>query len=162
MNDNQEFYTFRGYSIQNQESRGLTPSMEDYLEMIYRLAEKKGYTRINDLASILNVQPPSVTRMVRKLSEEAYLHYEKYGIIELTSLGMKIGKQLLERHQVVEKFLALLGITKNLLQDTEKIEHALSKETLQCIFEFVEFAQQKPEWLQAFRDFQEKRKNIPK
>lgn len=161
MDKDHEFYTFRGYALQNQENRGLTPSMEDYLEMIYRLSQQKGYTRINDLATILNVQPPSATRMVQKLAEGKYLYYEKYGIIELTSLGSEIGKKLLERHETLEHFLQLLGVTVNTLEDTEKIEHALSEETIQCIFEFTEFARRYPEWLKTFRDYQKDRKKLP-
>ena len=152
MDTEKEFYTFRGYALQNQEGQRLTPSMEDYLEMIYRLAHEKGYTRINDLATILNVQPPSVTRMVQKLAEAKYLYYEKYGVIELTTLGLTIGQQLLERHKVVENFLKLLGVTHNTLEDTEKIEHVLSGETMKCIFNFVEFARQNPEWIKAFKE----------
>ena len=62
-----EFFTFREYMRKDQEL--LTPSAEDYMEMIYRLSQKNGFTRVNDLASALNVQPPSVTKMIQKLAE---------------------------------------------------------------------------------------------
>ncbi|NLM89411.1 MAG: Fur family transcriptional regulator, partial [Syntrophomonadaceae bacterium] len=69
--------------------------MEDYLEMVYRLSRDKGYTRISDLASALNVQPPSATNMVQKLSETPYLKYERYGLLKLTESGEEVGKYLL-------------------------------------------------------------------
>ncbi|ATW26422.1 transcriptional regulator MntR [Candidatus Formimonas warabiya] len=155
MNDsNNEFYTFRGYAKQHQ---GLTPSMEDYLEMIFRLSQNKFYTRINDLASALNVQPPSATKMVQKLAELNYLKYEKYGIIELTPVGIEVGRLLLKRHEKLETFLRLLGVQENVLEDTEKIEHSLSEETLECICHFVEFMQATPAYVDAFQKFPRKK-----
>lgn len=58
----EEFYTFREYMDKN-----LTASMEDYIEMIYRLSKDSGYTRIQELAKSLNVQPPSATKMIQKI-----------------------------------------------------------------------------------------------
>ncbi|MGB0090705.1 MAG: transcriptional regulator MntR, partial [Planifilum fulgidum] len=37
-----------------------TPSMEDYLENIYKLINQKGYARISDIAEALEVHPSSV------------------------------------------------------------------------------------------------------
>lgn len=153
MNKHQEFHTVRGYALQHQANHGLTPSMEDYLEMIFRLSQDKNHTRINDLATALNVQPPSATKMVQRLAEGQYLKYERYGVLELTAKGQKVGAQLLKRHQTLEEFFRLLGVRDNLLKDTEKIEHSLSHETLDCICLFVEFAQQYPEIIQRFQAF---------
>ncbi|EUJ27076.1 manganese transport transcriptional regulator [Listeria grayi FSL F6-1183] len=55
-----------------------TPSMEDYIEKIYSLIEKKGYARVSDIADELFVHPSSVTKMVQKLDKDEYLVYEKY------------------------------------------------------------------------------------
>ena len=40
----------------------------------------------------LNVQPPSVTKMIQKLSEINLIKYEKYGVIMLEDKGLKLGK----------------------------------------------------------------------
>lgn len=153
MDKRQSFHTVRGYALQRRESNDLTPSMEDYLEMVYRLSAKKNYVRINDLAAALNVQPPSATKMVQRLSEANYLKYEKYGAIELTDKGREMGAKLLHRHQTLEDFFQLLGVKENLLKDTEKIEHSLSHETLECIRLFVAFAKEQPEIIDSFRQF---------
>ena len=42
-----------------------TPSMEDYIETIYKLIDTKGYARVADIAEILSVHPSSVTKMVQ-------------------------------------------------------------------------------------------------
>ncbi|HHW07065.1 MAG TPA: transcriptional regulator MntR [Clostridia bacterium] len=153
MNHKDKFHTVRGYALQNQGSQDLTPSMEDYLEMIYRLSRDKKYTRINDLAVALNVQPPSATKMVRRLAKANYLKYERYGAVELTPKGEEMGAKLLKRHQTLESFFRLLGVTENLLKDTEKIEHSLSEETLNCISVFMEFTRTHPEIIKLFHQY---------
>jgi len=148
---NREFHTFREYMKKDEDL--LTASMEDYLEMIYRLSRETGYTRINDLSGALNVQPPSATRMVQKLAEIGILDYEKYGVIVLSSKGKKLGGYLLERHQMVEDFLKMLGIKEDLLMETEKIEHTISAQTLKSLADFVDFFKHRPELLREFESF---------
>jgi DtxR family Mn-dependent transcriptional regulator len=104
-----EFRTVRGYELLNQNKKELTSAMEDYLEMIYRNIEQEGYMRINTLSELLNVKPSSATRMVQKLKELGLINYEKYGIIFLSEDGKEYGRFLLERHNVVEKFLKSLN-----------------------------------------------------
>lgn len=142
MPDNhEEFYTARGYEIAAGDNE-LTPSMEDYIEMIYRISGKTGYTRVNDLADKLNVQPPSVTKMMQKLKEKSLLKYEKYGMIELTEKGKELGEFFLERHNTLKQFLSLLGIKEDLQKDVERLEHFVSFNTFQVIDDFVAFLQE--------------------
>jgi Mn-dependent DtxR family transcriptional regulator len=140
---NDDFYTFNGYI--KKDDNLLTASMEDYVEMIYRLSAEKGFTRINDLSTALNVQPPSATKMVQRLAELKLANYEKYGYIELTELGKKIGEELLNRHNIIEEFLGLLGVSTSILEETEKIEHSINKETLGCIYIFLDFVKDNPD-----------------
>lgn len=148
---NKEFHTFREYMKKDEDL--LTASMQDYLEMIYRLSKDSGFTRINDLSAALNVQPPSATRMVQKLAEIGTLDYEKYGVIILSSKGKRLGCYLLERHQLVEDFLKMLGVTEDILMETEKIEHTVSSQTLKCLAGFVDFFKHRPEVLSEFESF---------
>lgn len=100
------------------------------MEMIYRLSSKTGFIRVNDLATALNVQPPSVTRMIKKLAEVNLIKYEKYGVIILKNDGLKLGEYLLQRHNLIEKFLKLLNVEDGLLEETEKIEHTICSNVL--------------------------------
>lgn len=150
-----EFFTFREYMKKDDDL--LTASMEDYLEMIYRLTRETGFTRINDLAAALNVQPPSATKMVQKLADIGFVNYEKYGMILLSKKGENMGKALLERHQLIEDFLNLLGITRGVLEETEKIEHTISPQTLNCLADFVEFFKNRPEVLREFEIYRKKK-----
>lgn len=138
MSDREEFYTVRGYEIR-QAHNSLSSSMEDYLEMAYRLSKDKGYSRINDLARALNVQPPSASRMVQKLADLNFMDYKKYGVIELTEQGKQIGEYLLKRHATIEEFFRIIGVTDGILEETEKIEHHLSRQTVEQIAILVQF-----------------------
>jgi DtxR family Mn-dependent transcriptional regulator len=143
-----EFYTVRGYAILNQEDNNLTPSMEDYLEMSYRLSVERGFTRITDLANALNVQPPSASKMVSKLADMDYLIFEKYGIIQLTKIGHELGEYLINRHVIIESFLKIIGVKENVLEQTEKIEHFINDATLKRIEVLIKFFKKNPECLQ--------------
>ena len=146
-----EFFTFREYM--KREDYLLTASMEDYLEMIFRLSREPGFTRIHDLAAALNVQPPSATKMVQKLAEIGVVNYEKYGMIMLSEKGRKMGEALLERHQIIEDFLKLLGLSENVLEETEKIEHTISPQTLERLTDFVQFLKKKPDLITEFASY---------
>ena len=54
----------------------LTASEEDYIEMIYRLAQpNKIEIRVNELATSLNIKSSSVTKMIKKLNEKNLIIY---------------------------------------------------------------------------------------
>ncbi|RII35803.1 transcriptional regulator MntR [Clostridium chromiireducens] len=147
-----DFYTFNEYM--KKEDSTLTASMEDYLEMIYRLYLKKGYLRVHELSSALNVQPPSATRMVQKLAELKLLKYEKYGIIILEEKGRVLGETLLNRHNIIESFLKMLEVPDSeILDETEKIEHTISKQTARCFQDFVEFMKRNPDIVKEFESY---------
>lgn len=140
------FYTLRGYKIKNEEV--LSPSMEDYIEMIYRISLENDVVRVNDLSESLNVKPPSTTKMIKRLSNDGYVYNERYGFIKLTEKGKDIGKYLFYRHKTIYNFLELIGVKENLLEQTEKIEHSISSETLDKLDKLTEFLKNIPEFKQ--------------
>jgi Mn-dependent DtxR family transcriptional regulator len=151
-----DFFTFRGYM--NRADSRITATMEDYIEMIYRLSQEKGYTRLSELSGALNVQPPAATRMVQKLGLMKLIKYQKYGMLELEDAGMSIGASLLARHNSIEKFLKLIGVKDSgLLEETEKTEHTVSKETQNCMSVFVEFIASNPDVGFAYDEFKKMR-----
>jgi Mn-dependent DtxR family transcriptional regulator len=122
-----------------------TPSMEDYLERIYKLIDEKGYARVSDIAEGLEVHPSSVTKMIQKLDKDSYLVYEKYRGLILTSKGKKMGKRLVDRHQLLEEFLTTIGVNEeNIYKDVEGIEHHLSWDSITCIETLLEYFRREP------------------
>ncbi len=153
MKSKDEFYTVRGYKMMNAEKRLLTSSMEDYLEMIYRICQKEGYVRMNQLAKNLNVRPSSATKIVQKLRDLGMVDYQKYGIIQLTEEGKRLGKFLLRRHNIIEEFLKNIGTVDTRLKDTEIMEHGVSISTLRNIYILSKFLLDNPDIMEQFKKF---------
>jgi len=131
-NVNSGFRTVRGYQLANQQEGKLTPALEDYLEMTYRLCAQNDHARIGKLSQLLNVKPSSASKMISKLANLGYLKYVRYEIIQLTDSGRKLGEYLLKRHKTVETFLRLIG-SANALKEAELIEHMLSASTVAAL-----------------------------
>jgi len=150
--ENNDFYTFNEYMKKDDSS--LTASMEDYIEMIYRLSINNGFTRIHELSQALNIQPSSATKMVQRLAEMKYINYEKYGFLMLEERGKQIGAWLLKRHMIIENFMRIIGVNDSMvLQETEKIEHTLSNDTASCFETFVTFMMSNPDVMGRYAGF---------
>lgn len=158
MNNEREFRTVRGYQILDAESKALTASMEDYLEMIYRTCGEEGYARVNRLAERLNVRPSSTTKVIKKLKDLGLVNYQKYGVIKLTEKGKALGSFLLKRHEVIEEFLKTLGVEETRLKDTEMIEHDVSLSTLRGLYTLNRFLRETPDVMKQYEAFRIKLK----
>lgn len=123
------FYTMKGYQLN--EEIGLTSAMEDYLEMICRILKKNNKVSVSELSVMLHVKPSSVSKMIQHLNSSGYIQAEKYGVISITKKGEAVGNYLLYRHNVIHKFLCVLNHSENELEETEKIEHFLSRTTVE-------------------------------
>jgi Mn-dependent DtxR family transcriptional regulator len=115
-----------------------TERMEDYLEVIYELVQQKGYATTVDISSYLNVSSPSVTKMMQKLDETGYLNYEKYRGIKLTNEGIRIARNIRNRHGLLAEFFMIIGVDEETANnDAEGIEHHLHPETMRKLEEFI-------------------------
>ena len=123
-----EYRTLNGY--RDTEKTRITPSMEDYLEMIVRMTEEGEPVRIGTLARSLHVTPPSATKMVTTLAENGYVYAERYGSVILTEYGRRMGAHLVHRHRIIHDFFCMLNGTSEELTQTEKVEHFIEPHTL--------------------------------
>lgn len=120
----------------------LTKSVEDYLKVIYCLQKGKGVIQVKDIASKLNVKPPSVVEALKKLSEKGFISHEKYGDIELNEKGSKIAESIMEKHEVLKNFLKILGVdNETASKDACAMEHLLDFKTVNKLKKFSEFTQ---------------------
>lgn len=154
------FYTVRGYQLLEQHLNHLTPSLEDYLEMICRGIQQNGAIRVKDLAKDLNVKPSSASKMIQKLAELGFIDYEKYGAIRLTEQGKEVGQYLLWRHNALWAFFQLLAPDNQeaSLVEAELTEHILSRETVERLEHLTQFFAAKPEIYQQMQRFQQNEK----
>jgi Mn-dependent DtxR family transcriptional regulator len=126
-------------------------SAEDYLERIHELIEEKGYARVVDIASSLEVKQASVTSMVQKLGDLGYLNYEKYRGLVLTEKGKKVATNIQRRHETLSRFFSLFGLdAKTQKLDIEGIEHHLSPETVAVLADLARFFEENPDTLKQF------------
>ena len=124
---------------------------EDYLERIHELIEEKGYARVVDIASSLDVKQASVTSMVQKLGELGYLNYEKYRGLILTDKGREVATGIQKRHETLSRFFSLFGLSEETQKrDIEGIEHHLSPATVEVLADLAQFFEKNPETLKRF------------
>jgi DtxR family Mn-dependent transcriptional regulator len=106
----------------------LSRSVEDYLKAIHRLSEEGNPATTTHIAEALAIAPPSVTGMVKRLSEQGLLTYEPYRGVTLTDLGRREARRVIRRHRLIETYLvAHLGYRWDDVHDeAERLEHAAS------------------------------------
>lgn len=112
----------------------LTSSMEDYLEAVLVLQQQKGYVRCVDVAELLDVKKPSVSRAVKELSKKKCLIKKDDGTLSLTEQG----QQIYEKHQFFTKRLVEAGVPQDIAaQDACKLEHVISEISFKKLKEAV-------------------------
>lgn len=107
----------------------LSSSMEDYLRAIYLLSEREGAVTTTRLAEYLNVAPPSVTGMLKKLARLRLVHYTPYRGVTLTRAGRRIALEIIRHHRLLELFLmeALGYAWDEVHAEADRLEHAISE-----------------------------------
>src|SRR5215211_5645318 len=106
----------------------LTRSVEDYLKAIYRLSPEGRFASTSGIAHLLELSAPSVSGMVKRLSEHGLLEHVPYKGVQLTPEGRRAALRMLRRHRLIEAYLvAFLGYTWDTVHDeAERLEHAVS------------------------------------
>src|SRR5437867_391503 len=131
-----------------------TQRSEDYLEAIFHLVHNKGFASTVDISETLNVKPPTVTDMIKKLAAGGYLVHEPYRGIKLTDKGEKIAKSVISRHRIIMEFLSMLGVDEAVAyHDAEGIEHHTQPVTSSKIERLVDFLRKNPTYLKAIRNY---------
>lgn len=108
--------------------RRLTRSVEDYLKAVYSLTEREKSASTSALADALDVQPASVTGMVKRLAECGYVEHARYHGVRLTEEGSREALRIIRRHRILETYLhTYLGYSwDDVHQEAERLEHAAS------------------------------------
>ena len=76
--------------------------IEMYLKAIWAISERKQEVKISSIAKLLNVKQPSVVQMLHKLNDANLVEYKKGNIVELTTEGDRIGKQMIRNTRLLE------------------------------------------------------------
>jgi len=108
----------------------ISHSVEEYIEAIYFFNEKRELAKTTDLAKRLNVSPPSVTQMIKRLADEGLVEYQPYKGAALTGLGIALAQKVVRKHRLLERFFHdILGMAKEKVHNEAcRMEHSLSDE----------------------------------
>ena len=76
--------------------------VEMYLKAIWYIRERGEDVKVSSIAKLLNVTQPSVVQMLHKLNDANLLTYNKGNLVEMTSEGQRIGKQMIRNTRLLE------------------------------------------------------------
>ena len=120
--------------------------IDDYVELISDLIREVGEARQVDMAARLGVSQPTVAKMLKRLATVGLIEQIPWRGVFLTAEGERLAQESRERHQIVESFLLVLGVSPEIARrDAEGMEHHVSEETLECFRRFTLQHEQPPE-----------------
>ncbi|EEW8151783.1 manganese-binding transcriptional regulator MntR [Escherichia coli] len=113
--------------------------IDDYVELISDLIREVGEARQVDMAARLGVSQPTVAKMLKRLATMGLIEMIPWRGVFLTVEGEKLAQESRERHQIVENFLLVLGVSPEIARrDAEGMEHHVSEETLDAFRLFTQ------------------------
>jgi DtxR family Mn-dependent transcriptional regulator len=124
----------------------LSRSVEDYLKAIYGLCESGDAASTSAIAEALDIQPASVTGMVKRLAESGLLEHVPYRGVRLTKNGEREALRVLRRHRILETYLCeRLGYAwEDVHGEAERLEHAASDGLIDRMAAALEFPRHDP------------------
>jgi DtxR family Mn-dependent transcriptional regulator len=124
----------------------LSRSAEDYLKAIYGLCESGDPASTSAIAEELDIQPASVTGMVKRLAESGLLEHVPYRGVRLTATGTREALRVLRRHRILETYLCeRLGFSwEDVHGEAERLEHAASDGLIERMAAALEFPSHDP------------------
>jgi len=127
-------------------TRTLSRSVEDYLKAIYGLGSEGDPASTSSIAQALEVQPASVTGMVKRMAESGLLEHVPYKGVRLTEAGAREALRVLRRHRILETYLcARLGYAwDDVHEEAERLEHAASDRLIEHMARALGFPDRDP------------------
>lgn len=133
----------------------LSRKTEDYLEAILNITEEKGYARVKNIANSLEIKPPSVVEMVKKLDKMGFVEHRKYEGVVLTPKGREVAVVVKERHNIIKSFLELIKVPEKIAEnDACTMEHELDQITINQIKNLVNFVNSEPDAKRLLTQFE--------
>lgn len=109
----------------------VTHSAAHHLLAILELTEKRGYSRVSDVAKFLEITTGSASTNLKSLKQKGLVEEDDNRFLLLTTEGKKLADAILLRRNVLERFfINVLGVSNEQAGiDACKTEHLLSMET---------------------------------
>ena len=106
----------------------MTPNKEDYLKCIYEIGTDLHKITNKEIAARMQVSPPAVTEMIKRMKSENLILKDKECGYLLTDLGLKLVSELYRKHRLIEVFLVhhLDYTSDQIHEEAEVLEHTVS------------------------------------
>jgi len=110
----------------------VSPTIEEYLEAIYKLQERNGSAKTTELAKQLRVALGTITNTVESMEKQSLIVHHPYKGVKLTAKGRKIALDVVRRHRLSERLLVdILRMEWSKAHDAAcKLEHAFADKEL--------------------------------
>jgi len=137
----------------------LSSTVEDYLEAIFRIEQKKHFARVRDIAETLGVAKSTATAALKTLHGKGLINYKPYEPATLSPRGRESAERIVLRHRILKRFLQHVLDIKPQRADSVacRMEHAIDSEALEqfvCFLAFIkQYGPEEMNWLQQFRHF---------
>lgn len=128
----------------------LSSSLEKYLTCVYEMLEEDKELKISDLAKRMNQPLQKTIQALQRIHYQKHIVYSTYQPLRITDQGKKMAEYLIARDALIDEFLAILRIEKNLSAEKEAMAQYLSHDSLEKIERFVMFNRQYPEISERF------------
>lgn len=114
----------------------ISPSIEEYLENIYRLEQKENLARTKQLAERMHVGLGTITNTVEMLERQGLIVHRPYKGIKLTGEGRRTALDVIRRHRLAERFLTdILEMDWSRAHEPAcRLEHGLTEEVIQPLW----------------------------
>ncbi len=109
-----------------------TPTVEEYLEVIYMVEAEGQVVKGARLAKTMGVSRPAVAATLRRMVRDGLVKINASKDIELTRRGFKTADDLQRRHRIVERWLTdSLGLDwAKSDAEAHRLEHVMSDEVI--------------------------------
>ena len=109
-------------------SERISPTIQDYLSILYIL-ERDGEPVVGArLAELLGVTPPTVTNTLKRMARDGLVTSDSAQGTHLTKTGWQAARTVVRRHMLAEWMLARLLSWSKTHGEAHEIEHAISQE----------------------------------
>ena len=144
------------------EQKTLSPSLENYLEIIFLEEAKTGAARASAIADAANVSRSTVTTMLKVLKSQSLVDYQPYGLIHLTEAGRGIGRDIAHRHIIFrEFFLQVLQIEESEADAVAcELEHVVPPDVIRRWGQFVLYLRGRDFWKNWQEDYSRERTSL--
>ncbi|MBN2118967.1 MAG: metal-dependent transcriptional regulator [Anaerolineales bacterium] len=112
----------------------ISPTIENYLSLMYVLELDKEPVLGVHLAQLLNVTPPTVTNTLKRMVRDGLITMDKNGT-RLTKAGKQSARTVVRRHMLTEWMMARILPWSKLHREAHNLEHAISSEVETALFE---------------------------